>query len=78
MGTITIQIPQDVKDKYVISNPEIAESLVEEIKTMQKKEMPDTKDILKGLFSNDIDLIDQITEAAMEDREHHGLRVNSE
>jgi len=56
MGTITIQIPQNIQEKYVISNPEIAESLVKEIKAVQKT--PETKDILKGLFSNDMDLID--------------------
>lgn len=73
MGTITIQIPQNIQEKYVISNPEIAESLVKEIKAVQKK-----KHLILKICSNDIELIDQITKAAMEDREHHKLRVNSE
>ncbi len=76
MGTITIQVPRDINYECDIDNPELIEKLFEALKIHGAKPVSADGDALLGLFSDQADLIDEITESAMRARENDPLRVS--
>jgi len=76
MGTITLKVPQDIHLEYQIDSSKMMEQLLEWLKPLQKTKQYVENDKLLGLFADDADLIDQITESAMQARENHPLRCN--
>ena len=76
MGTITIRVPQDVNLEYEASSLKSTESLLatlKELRLIAKNMVPE--DRLLGLFADDSELLDQVTESAMRARENDPLRV---
>ena len=73
MGTITIKVPQDIEVEYQVENLEIIENFIGK---MNKLETPEIKrNELLGLFETESDVITQITDSLMKDRENSSLRV---
>lgn len=76
MGTILIKIPDEIQLEYELDSKEETEKLLRklgEINFSPKIRKPDS---LLGLFSDDADMLDRITEDALESREKHPLRVD--
>ncbi len=67
MGTITLKVPQDIHLEYQIDSSKMMAQLLEWLKPL--KPQPVTNDRLLGLFANDADFSEQITEPAMQARE---------
>jgi hypothetical protein len=75
MGTITLTVPKDIHLEYQIDNLKFTEQLLNFLQKFESTQPPISKnDPLLGLFANDADLIDQITESAMQARETTPLR----
>jgi len=75
MGKIIIKIPYEIDQEYELNNLEAVEKLLETIKHAQKKRASSTKvDSVLGLFADEPDLIDEVTEMALQSREIHPLR----
>lgn len=78
MGTITLNVPKDIHLEYQIDNLKLMEQLLNSFQKFEPTKQPIPKnDPLLGLFANDTDLIDQITESALQARETHPLRYQS-
>ncbi len=75
MGTLTIQVPRDIHYEYHVDNPVFIENLLDSLKIHKRKPDPAGEDKLLGLFSDQADLLDEITESAMRARENDPLRV---
>jgi len=76
MGTITIKVPQDIHAEYeLVSLENIGKFLrkMEKITTETLKAKPDR---ISGLFADEAELIDQITESAMMSRETEPFRAS--
>ncbi len=67
MGTITLNVPQDIHLEYQINSLKLMDQLLDWLKPL--KPQPVNNGSLLGLFADDADLIDQITESAMQARE---------
>jgi hypothetical protein len=76
MGTITLTVPQNIYLEYKIDSSKLMDQLLEWLKPLKKTKQPIENDKLLGLFADDADLIDQITESAMQARELDPLRCN--
>lgn len=76
MGTITIKIPEDFELEYEISSKEETEKLLDKIKEIETHARRLKPDKLTGLFSEEPELIDQITASAMKSRETDPLRAS--
>ena len=78
MGTIMLKVPEDIHLEYQFDSLKMIAPLLEWLKNSQKtKQQIETHDKLLELFADDADLIDQITESAMQARENHPLRCNN-
>ena len=79
MGTITLTVPKDIHLEYQIDNLKFMEQLLNLLQKFEPTKPPIQKnDPLLGLFTNDAELIDQITESAMQARETTPLRYQDE
>ncbi len=76
MGTIVINIPQDIHEKYDIKSIVTSEELLERLRQIKPKIGENTNNTLLGLFESESELIDYITETAMQSREKDSLRLN--
>jgi hypothetical protein len=75
MGTITLTVPKEIDLEYQIDNLKFMEQLLDWLQKFEPTKPPIQKnDPLLGLFANDAELIDQITESAMQARETTSLR----
>lgn len=74
MGTILINTPQDIKVEYVLDDQE-TEKLIRNLHEIKGTPLSSKSDNLMGLFADDVELIDQITESAMKARGKDNLRV---
>jgi hypothetical protein len=76
MGIITIKVPKDINIEYKVDSVEDTENLLEKLNEMKMKSEPDELDKLLGLFTDEAELLDQITESTMKSRENDPLRVS--
>ena len=74
MGIITIRVPHNIQEEYETDNWKIIENLLRNLKHTGLKKETKKDDMLTGLFSDEPDLIDKITESAMQAREKNILR----
>ena len=79
MGEIIIKIPQNIHEEFELEDPKEIEQLIRSLKK-NKKEVKEKKkeNLFLGLFADDPDLVDHITELAMQAREKHPLRIEDE
>jgi hypothetical protein len=78
MGNITINIPQNIQIEYTLDNGLITKHLLETLNTMMLRLEPskaEANDLL-GLFADQAEVLDHITESAMQSRETDPLRVD--
>ncbi|MEM7532934.1 MAG: hypothetical protein AAF639_12210 [Chloroflexota bacterium] len=75
MGSITIYVPQSIKIEYTLNHGSMTQSLLDMLNRLflQLNPTPTSKQQpinsgLDGLFSDEPELIDQITEEAMQAR----------
>ncbi|RKZ82564.1 MAG: hypothetical protein DRR19_20430 [Candidatus Parabeggiatoa sp. nov. 1] len=72
MGIITLKVPQDIHLEYQIDSFKVMAQLLHWLKHLeQTKQQPVKHDRLLGLFADDADFSEQITEPAMQARENH-------
>ncbi len=78
MGSITITIPQNIHIQYRIENTARTKSLLDELNTLMLRSVAanTTENRLLGLFAQEANLMDQVTEQAMQSRETDLLRVH--
>ena len=76
MGTITIKVPKDINIEYKVESVEATENLLEKLNEMKMKSESVELDKLLGLFADEDELLDHITESAMKARENDPLRVS--
>jgi hypothetical protein len=76
MGTITIKVPQDIHVEYQIDRSDITENIIEKLKEIKLEPSTIKPDRLLGLFAEEAELLDQITESAMKGRENDSLRLS--
>jgi hypothetical protein len=76
MGTITIKVPQDIHVEYQIDRFDLTEDIIEKLKEIKLEPSTTAPDRLLGLFAEEAELLDQITESAMQGRENNSLRVS--
>jgi hypothetical protein len=74
MGMITIKVPQNIQREYEIDASEMIEELIAQLMRVQHQREPGAEDVLLGLFADDAELLDVITESAMQARERDLLR----
>lgn len=74
MGTITIKIPQDIHLEYNVDNMQASKNILDRLRVLLKPISKEPNKIL-GLFADETELLDQITESALLAREHDSLRV---
>ncbi len=72
MGTIILTVPEDIHLEYQFDSLKMMAPLLDWLKDSQKTKQPIENDKLLGLFADDVELIDQITE--LQARENHPLR----
>jgi hypothetical protein len=78
MGTIMLKVPEDIHLEYQFDSLKMMAPLLEWLKnSKQTKQQIENKDKLLGLFADDAELIDQITESAMQARENHPLKCDN-
>ena len=77
MGIITIHIPQRIHIEYTIHNRLMTKEVLDLLNTKMLRNEPGTgnPNRLLGLLSDQADLLDQMIEHAMQDRETAQLRV---
>ena len=78
MGDITIHVPQHLHIEYTLDHDSLTRQLLDMLNTLMLRSIPtrqDTNDKLLGLFTDQPDLLDQVTEQAMYARETDALRV---
>ena len=75
MGTITIKVPQDIHVEYQIDRSDHTDNIIEKLNEIKLEPTTTKPDRLLGLFAEDAELLDQITESAMQGRENDSLRV---
>ena len=76
MGTITIKVPKNIRVKYEVDSLENTEMLLEKIAEIMRQPELTESDRLLGLFANEAEFLDQITESAMQARTRDSLRVS--
>ncbi len=76
MGTITIKVPKDINIEYKVDSVEATENLLEKLNEMKMKSESVELDKLLGLFADEVELLDHVTESAMKARENNPLRVS--
>ncbi len=75
MGTILIKIPKEIELEYELNNSEETEKLFRKLGEINFSPKTRKPDPLLGLFSDDAEMLDRITEEALESREKHPLRI---
>ena len=76
MGTITIKIPKDINIEYKVESIEATENILEKLNEMKMKPEPVELDKLLGLFADEPELVDHVTESVMQARENDPLRIS--
>ena len=76
MGIITIKVPKDINIEYKVESVEATENLLEKLNGMKMKSESVESDKLLGLFADEAELLDHVTESAMKARENDPLRVS--
>jgi len=76
MGTIVLKVPQNINVKYEIDNLKIIEPLFNLLKHFKPASQPVKNNNLLGLFADDAEVIDYVTESAMQARENNPLRCH--
>lgn len=78
MGDIMIHVPQRLHVEYTLEHESLTRQLLDMLNTLVLRSIPtpqDTNNGLLGLFADQPDLLDQVTEQAMHARETDALRV---
>ncbi|UCH95216.1 MAG: hypothetical protein JSV88_33920 [Candidatus Aminicenantes bacterium] len=77
MGNILIHVPQNIHIEYTLENGLLTKNLLELLNTVMLQNEPGTgdSDSLLGLFADQAEILDQITEAIMQTRETSSLRI---
>lgn len=77
MGNITIHVPQQIQIEYNVHNRIMTKRLLDLLNTLILPIEPESRqhDRLLGLFENQADELDLVTEWAMQTRETAELRV---
>jgi hypothetical protein len=77
MGDIRIHVPQQIHIEYTIRNGLLTKHLLDLLNTLMLQGKPGTgeHDDLLGLFTDQAELLDQITGSIMQTRETSSLRV---
>ncbi|RKZ40151.1 MAG: hypothetical protein DRQ49_09290 [Gammaproteobacteria bacterium] len=77
MGTIVLKVPQNISVKYEIDNLKIIEPFLNLLKHLEPAApQPVKNNSLLGLFADDAEVIDYVTESAMQARENNPLRCH--
>ncbi len=79
MGDITIHVPQRITIEYTLDNEGITRHLLDMLNALMLRSIPtheEDEDRLLGAFADQPELLDQITEDAMQARETDALRVH--
>ena len=76
MGTIVLKVPQDINVKYEIDNLKIIEPLFNLLKHFEPASQSMKNNNLLRLFADDAEVIDYVTESAMQARENNPLRCH--
>ena len=78
MGNITIHVPQRIHIEYTLDNGNITQRLLDMLNALmlRSEPRPQEHDNLLGLFADQSELLDQITENALHARETDALRVH--
>ncbi len=70
MGTIMLKVPQDIHLAYQIDSSKLMEQLLEWLKPLKKQEQEFEKNTLLGLFGDEAEFIDQMTELYRKNNSH--------
>ncbi len=76
MGQIMIHVPQDIQVEYTVANNLLTKQVLDLLNLVMlrsQNELP--PDNVTGLFADQAELIDEIVEAAMQQRETAPLRT---
>ena len=76
MGQIMIHVPQDIQVEYTVANNLLTKQVLDFLNLVMlrsQNELP--PDNVTGLFADQAELIDEIVEAAMQQRETAPLRT---
>ena len=76
MGIITIKVPKDINIEYKVESVEATENLLEKLNGMKMRSESVELDKLLGLFADEAELLDHVTESVMTARENDPLRVS--
>lgn len=80
MGDITIHVPQRIHIEYTLEYDNLTRHLLDILNTLILRHFPTrqehTRNEVMGLFADQPDLLDQVTEQAMQARETDALRVH--
>lgn len=73
-----IHVPQQIHIEYTVENGRLTQRVLDLLNAvmLRNEPQPQEKDSLLGLFADQPDLLDQVTEAAMQSRETDPLRVH--
>ena len=74
MGVIRINVPQNIQVEYFVSASKLIDQLLEQLQQMGTP-TPIGQDLLLGLFADDSELVDTVTESAMQARNRDSLRA---
>ena len=77
MGDIRIRVPQHIHIEYTLGNGILTKQLLDLLNTLILQSIPEKgeQDHLLGLFADQAEILDQITESIMVARETSSLRV---
>ncbi|MBD3326547.1 hypothetical protein GF339_18325 [candidate division KSB3 bacterium] len=79
MGDITIHVPQRIHIEYTLENEMVTRHLLDVLNAMLLQSLPTPEgqnDALLGLFADQPELLDQVTEQAMQARETVPQRID--
>ena len=76
MGKVLLTVPQRINFEYQITSIDVAKEILALIESITQRKA--TKNRLLGLFEDKPEIMDEITETAMQSRENQILRVTDE
>lgn len=75
MGQIMIHVPQDIQVEYTVANNLLTKQVLDLLNLVMLRSQNELPDNVTGLFADQAELLDQIVESAMQQRETASLRT---